>query len=137
MALDNRVKFTPRPDDDGEESGRDNSGQRRPNEENGGPASGSGNGEIVIDPDAEAYFQNLAKKFRPDDGTRPVLTPKLENEPAKTSSTSSRPPFDGVVVFINKKIENHSELIRAVEKLGGKLRYQVRHSEVRNRLESF
>ena len=122
-ALDNRVKYTPRAeDDDGDERGRDTDSNRG---ENGEPRSS--NGEVVIHPSAEVYFENLAKKFRHDDGSRPVLTPKLNNEFAQPSSSASlrRLPFEGVVVFISKKVDEQRELIRAVERLGGTMRYQV------------
>lgn len=132
--LENRVRLTPRADgeEEAEEAADRHSGTGRKEAE----ASENGCGEVFIHPSAEDYFENLRKKFRADDGgaIRPALSLKSdvreEENAAKANGTKSQTtpglPFQGVVVFLNKKVEDQRELIRAVEKLGGKVRFQVR-----------
>lgn len=111
-AIDNRVRLTPRADD---------------NDFNGQAAEQRGvtRGEIVIDPEVEGYFENLRKKMKLDNGEgRPIIC-KTEEANQAESPVVPKLPFHGVVAFIHKKIEDQrSELVRAVESLGGRVRFQ-------------
>lgn len=85
-------------------------------------------GEIVVDPEAEGYFENLRKKLRLNDGA--AVKPVFNEDDRGVAGLSSvaKPPFAGVVAYLHKKIEdNRTEIVRAVEALGGQVRFQ--HSE--------
>lgn len=109
-AIENRVRLTPRISE---------------YETNGCISEQGNDAEIVVDPETEGYFENLRKKLRLDNGV--VQSIKSEETTAHTSTSTgkSKLPFEGVVAFIHKKIEDQrSELVRAVETLGGRVRFQ-------------
>ena len=109
-ALDNRVLLTPRVDEFNPSAAEKRGVER---------------GEIAVDP-AEGYFEiNLRKKLRLDDGEhRPIMCKTEETNEAELLG-APKLPFRGVVAFIHKKIEDQrSELVRAVETLGGRVRFQ-------------
>lgn len=112
-ALDNRVRLTPRAND----------------YESNGPIEdrqGIERGDIVVDPETEGYFENLRKKLRLDNGVVQRNVCKTEETGGGVGpSGKTKLPFDGVVAFIHKKIEDQrSDLVKAVETLGGRVRFQ-------------
>lgn len=114
-ALDNRVRLTPRADDYGTTT-------KRPSEQQ------ADEGEIVMDAETGGYFENLRKKLRLDNGGGAGMgRPDADDSSSGGCIRPSSPkrPFDGVVAFIHKKVEDQrSELVRAVESLGGRVRFQ-------------
>lgn len=113
--MDNRVRLTPRLDDQ---------------ESNGCNADQSRRKETATDCDAEGYFENLRKRLRLDNGSERGIAVKVEETNTKENESTELPkrPFDGVVAFIHKKVEDQrTDLVRAVESLGGEVRFQ--HSE--------
>lgn len=112
-ALDNRVRLTPRLNDYESNEPIDN-------------RQGIERGDIVVDPETEGYFENLRKKLRLDNGVVQRNIGKTdETSGGATSSGKTKLPFEGVVAFIHKKIEDQrSDLVRAVETLGGRVRFQ-------------
>ena len=75
----------------------------------------------------ELYFENLRKRIRFDGDGGKGLGPRLEfrEKTASQPTTAVTKPFHGLIVYINKKVEDgHFELVKAVESLGGEIRYQ-------------
>jgi hypothetical protein len=105
------VRLTPRPDelDDSQPASQDFA------------CSGDAANEA-----GEIYFENLRKKIRFDDGGKGI-GPKLDYQEQATDRAPADlvKPFHGLIVYINKKVEDgHFELVKAVESLGGEIRYQ-------------
>ncbi|KAK4018542.1 hypothetical protein OUZ56_000592 [Daphnia magna] len=108
-ALENRVRLTPRTNE---------SFTTTPQQE-------IQRGEIIVASEASDYFENLRKKFRLDNGEDGQTTWGSASPAAVPPLEPPKQPFEGIVVFIHKKIEDQrSELVRAVETLGGKVRFQ-------------
>lgn len=83
-------------------------------------------GDVGYAPGAQDYFENLRKRFRfDDDGKGGARLLDQGQTAAGSSNAQTRRPFQGLIVYIHKKIEEHrNELHRAVESLGGEIRYQ-------------
>lgn len=112
QALSNRVRLTP---SDREET----PGRTRPR-----ASSASCDKDVTnADPDVDDYFENLRKKFRFDDEDAAAVS--IPQTAAFDVTPKATLPFDGIVVYLHKKVEDQrSELTRAVEVLGGQLRWQ-------------
>jgi hypothetical protein len=110
-ALENRVRFTPLADESLNVTPQDIQ-----------------KGEIVVSPEDSDYFLNLRKKLRLDENgveAQAMWKPDEENSAAASPLEPPKPPFHGVVAFIHKKVEDQrTELTKAVEHLGGKVRFQ-------------
>ena len=126
-ALDNRVRLTPHEVDESADQTPEagSIGGRRPLEQD-------------VQVDSSSYFESLRKKLRYEDGTAfaPIKNASTgganeeeEQDRRVQRATSGHSvadrPFKDVVVYIHKKLEDQQgELIRAVENLGGEVRFQ-------------